>query len=271
MLVFRLLCGFVCVLEIMVSTAVSIKEIPPKFSRDPKRRQDRKPNGRKSRSKSNLPNFHVISDISEKSLNQSQILEFIETIRTNSTKRSASCKKHLLEPMISLDKFYYRFPPSSYRSYLNQTKKGVLIAKYLTDMYISQSFSNKKDIPEINSFLRIILNEDKNLAGCGVAFMDKYFPYICKSEDGSLKPPEDFAMVYENFTNYQFFTHHSQKKHIDRTGDELSGLESVITPDDAYYGQPYYDCLKQKKWIVTISLPFYGRTKTGSSNYLEFK
>ncbi|KAL4217020.1 hypothetical protein ACF0H5_023476 [Mactra antiquata] len=275
--IFRLLCGLVCILEVIVSTAATMKEMPPKFSQNHKLRPERKPNGQKLRSRSSLLDFHVGSNIGQDSMKQSQILEFIDAIRTNNSERTSFCNKSR-EQTITLGNFSYTFTKSAFRSYNNQTKSGVLMAKYFTDMmsdnvdkYNSQSFSNKNDMPEINSFLRIILNDDKKLAGCGVAFSNKFFPYIYKTEDGSLQKMENFGDVYENFTNSEFFAYHERKKQrIVIHENDLFGKESIVTPDDAYHSQPYFDCLKHRKWLATISLPFYGRTKSSPHSF-EFK
>jgi hypothetical protein len=250
---------------LLISTADSLsvadEKFPPKFNyQNHNRRLEKNVNGRNSRSDSN-DDFYSKSNIDEDSLEQSKILEFIKIIRTNATERNYYCKPN--EQSIDLSNFTYKFPRASYQRYKKQTRDGLFIAKYLTHLFTHnrtniQSFSDKH-APAIISVIRLIVEEDKNLAGGGIALSNNFFPYIFKSEDGIKQ--EDLGLVYKNYRNEIFFSTHNHSG----SSDVVSGTDVSISSDDAYFGQPYFDCFKHKRWIAAISLPFYGYGMTGNT------
>lgn len=268
MIIFRLVCIIICTLEVLfISTADSLgvadDKFPPKFNYQSRSvRPEKKPNGRNSRSDTK-EDFNSESNIDEQSMEQSKILEFIEKIRTNITDRTHWCNKSK-EQSISLSNFTYMFAPSSFERYKNQTRAGLFIAKYLT-FYLRhnridiQSFSDKH-VSAIIPVLRTTLADDRNLAGGGIAFANNVFPYIFKSEDGTLQDWQDLGLVYKNYKHEEFFSIHNKSGY-----SELVSSQVTLNIDDAYYGQPYFDCFKHKRWIAAISLPFFGYGQTGSS------
>lgn len=266
MLVFRFICIIICIFKtLLISTADSLsvadEKFPPKFNyQNHNLRPEKRANGRNSRSDSKA-DFHTKSNIDEASLEQSKILEFIETIRTNATERNYYCKSK--DQSISLSNFTYNFTQLSYQRYKKQTRDGLFIAKYLTHLFTHnrtniQSFSDKH-VPPIISVIRLIVEEDKNLAGGGIALSNNFFPYIFKSESGIIQ--EDLGLVYKNYRNEKFFSRHNHSA----SSDVVSGTGESISSENAYFGQPYYDCYKHKRWIAAISLPFYGYGPTGNT------
>jgi len=249
---------FICVWEVMLISKCSglgdaEVQFPSKFNMN-YLRPERKDTGRNSRS--DTTNFHLKLPFSEESIDQSQLLNFIEDIRTNATARN-NCTYNL--QIINIPDFGYKFKPSSYSRYTKQIEKGKFISKYLTNL-----FSNNPDIelrsfkdshvPAIVSILRVIVQEDSNIAGGGIAFSTKFFPYTYKT-DGKLVE-EDYAQTYKNFTNYGFYPMHT--KHNSSTD-----LNKLI-----YWEQPYFDCFRLKRWIAGLSLPFF---KNVSATQKELK
>lgn len=270
-IILRFICIVICIFEtLLISTAdtlgVADEKFPPKFNyQNHNLRPEKKPNGRNLRSDS-TENFLSRSNIDEESMEQSKILEFIETVRTNVTVRNNYCNRSK-EQSISLSNFNYTFTPSSYQRYEKQTRDGLFIAKYLTHIFTQnrtniQSFSDKH-VPAIISVIRLIVADDKNLAGGGIALSNNFFPYIFKSEDETVQKEEDLGLVYKNYKNENFFSIHNHSG----SGDAVpfSGKDISIATDDAYYGQPYFDCFKHKRWIAAISFPFYGYGQTGTT------
>lgn len=271
MIIFRIFCIIICIFEtLLISTAdtlgVADEKFPPKFNyQNHNLRPEKKPNGRNLRSDTKA-DFHSKSNIDEESMEQSKILEFIDTIRTNVTVRNSYCNKSR-DQSISLNNFTYTFTPSSYQRYKKQTRDGIFIANYLTHLFTQnrtniQSFSDRH-VSAIISVIRLIVKEDKHLAGGGMALSNNFFPYIFKSEDETIQKEEDLGLVYKNYRNENFFSIHNHSGTSDVAA--TSGTDITITTSDAYFGQPYFDCFKHKRWIAAISLPFYGKDQTGSS------
>lgn len=264
--IMRMHCLIVCLCEIMListsdSLGVADVQFPSKFNNmnHPDFRPERPQPGRSSRS--DIPGYHSKLPFSEESIAKSEILNFIETIETNATAKNNSCTKSYRFQIIDIPDFGYEFKPASYRRYKSQIEKVKFISKYLTNLFSHnpdielRSFSDNH-VPAIVSILRVIVEEDSNIAGGGIAFSTKFFPYIYKTDDSTVAPAEDYRQTYKNFTNYGFYLAHKNHK-------DFSDLNDLL-----FWEQPYFDCFRLKRWIAGLSLPFY-RNVSGAESELK--
>ncbi|XP_052813724.1 probable G-protein coupled receptor 158 [Mya arenaria] len=259
LLVLRIHCFCICLCEILlVTTAESLGgpelQFPPKLNHH--LRPERKPSGRNLRSEdADMALLRTNFSVDEDSLKESKMLEFIDSIRNNQSAREKLCNKSRNLQTITLSDFNYEFKPTSFQKYNEQVQRGRLIAKYLTDLFTNNptvEFTNFSDehVPALISFLRIII-DDGNIAGAGIAFSTKFFPYIYKNTSDGDSMTQDFGMSYKNFTNQEFYAYHSKKFH------KSYDVTSAHTPFTVHWEQPYFDCFRLKRWVAGVSLPFF--------------
>jgi len=249
-LILRVHCMCICLCEIfLISAAEGIKgadKFPVKLNYN--FRPEKKPVGRESRADVSEMRFGTSNFSWDKdSIEQSKILDFIDTIRTNQSARDVLCNKSRNLQIITLGDFNYKFQPSSFQKYKEQVEKLRFIARYLTNLFSSNngirltSF-NDGHVSDIISVLKTIVEEDMHIAGIGVAF-ETFFPYVYKNStrQTSIK---DFGLVYKNFTQQEFYLVHTK-------------IRSNPNDVSVHWGTPYYDCFHFKHWVAGVSYPFY--------------
>ena len=202
--------------------------------------------------------------VDEETLEQIRNLEFMNAILVNASLRKPSCDK---SDYITLNHSNFHFNSSSKQRFEKQAKNAKLIAEYLTNLYkhdrnLKFQSDSDKHIPAIIVFLRTIVEADDTIVGGGIGFSTNYFPYIYKNEEGVTGKPFDMSRMY-NFTEaamYRYFVKRPVLVYVYDPDKDTSG--DVIK--DAFIGRPSYECEHLKRWVISLSYPFYGYRQTGS-------
>lgn len=270
-LIIRLLNFVILIMEMLLFASADSLEVtdikfPPKFSYNDHLKPEGTSTGRKSRSDL-LSELHSKSQIGYDSIEQSRILDFINTIRTNSISKDSYCAQSN-EKVIDLTHFKYKFESSDFQSFHKQAKEAKFIASYLTNLYVQHKPFDLRSLnddytPAIVSLLRSVLKEDHILAGAGVAFHNDFFPYIYRIKD-DLSSETDLGLKHA-YKSADFYTFHSQKKINQSKHSLASASGSQGHDEEPYWGSPSFECDYLKRWITSVSFPFHSGQGTDAT------
>ncbi|KAK3599047.1 hypothetical protein CHS0354_012535 [Potamilus streckersoni] len=270
----RLTCILIMIMDLIIYTKVdciglSDLKFPPKFTHyslmfySDKLKTSSK-YVRQVRSQTNLPSSGTRDDFGR----LSKIFEFI--LKAN----LSDCKGNT----ITLKEFKYEFPTRIFSNFNEQAKEGVFIANTLTTLFrhdpsLEISRIHDAHIQIIASLIRNTIESDKLLAGGGIYFQNGFFLYVSGTASGLSNATE----VAQFFKNETFYLVHKEKDYTklltERSNNTVQLNDSnpgslivnvgearvslSISEDVGYWSQPYFECLKLKRWVTSVSFPFF--------------
>ena len=222
----------------------------------------------------------------------SAILEYIERIQA-----LKACNQS-----ISLSRFNYDFPSSSYERFTAQTRAATRTANVLNNLFRTHDAEpTLYNDAFYYSLARAIVENDPLIYGSAIAFergkygkrSNGFCPYVYRRKHGGIggkftvldmaEVPNTGYLESES-AGYEWFWKQREKNYSDLLYSKREMCQQLKVSDDPRkvanhtvvvsteaHGQwtsPYYDCDGGKSWLITYSVPFFG---CDDRNNLQFK